>query len=116
MPTATSARSSRSRSSSRCEISAPSGSFSGAWLIGAPRLRRPSGGRVGAGGVGSVGLGEWGVGAPVLRHVRRRGGVGRGGQLPSRRPLSHAVCGGGGEGLAAAATGSTGGGEAARCA
>src|SRR6516225_7526495 len=61
MPTATSARSSRSRSSSRCEISVPSASFSGSSLIGAARLRGLSGGRVA-------------VGCPVARRVRRRGG------------------------------------------
>src|SRR5262249_53520562 len=49
-PTATSARNRRSRSSSRCEISVPSASFSGSSLIGAARLCGSRGGGVGGGG------------------------------------------------------------------
>src|SRR5215469_10593860 len=95
MPTATSARSNRSRSSRRCEIRVPSASFSGSSLIiGAARLRGPSGGRVGSGGAGGLNvisgwrgvarlrvvrvgdLGRQLAAAAVGGRVRRRGGAG----------------------------------------
>src|SRR5579862_5798821 len=74
MPTATSARSSRSRSSRRCEISVPSASFSGSSLIGARRGAHVRAAGVGGMGVG-VGLRQRGSG--LRRRRRRRGRRGR---------------------------------------
>src|SRR5580704_9284157 len=74
MPTATSARSSRSRNSSRCEISVPSASFSGSTLIGVLRTS----GRGGAGGL-TMDVREfdgWGCGLVYWRWCRRRRGRG----------------------------------------
>src|SRR6516225_10850413 len=75
MATATSARSSRSRSSNRCEINVPSASFSGSSLIGAACWRGPRRVRIGAAFVVGEGLGgHLGRAAASLRLGWLRGG------------------------------------------
>src|SRR5580700_4745053 len=69
-PTATSERSSRSRSSRRCEISVPSAKVSGSSLIGARRGRGVGGRRVRCALAGGRRVREGGCG-------RRGGGLGR---------------------------------------
>src|SRR6516165_9399640 len=89
MPTATSARNSRSRSSNRCEIRVPSASFSGSSLIGAARLRVV---RVGD-------IGRQLVPSAVRGRVQRSGGtrafpgrLGGGGHRLNRRRRGGALC------------------------